>query len=112
MEKKPSLLSRIFAQVAVSMLQNDSHVHNRIVIPRSEVIDNKIKASYVIKKGHKLFKMRFDGSDLTEMDVNMIGRNDLGNYKLNIEEGWLYVTALNKKNAIKWYNKNAGKIPT
>ena len=56
--------------------------------------------------------MRFDGSDLTEMDVNMIGRNDLGNYKLNIEEGWLYVTALNKKNAIKWYNKNAGKIPT
>ena len=105
MSKLKQLCDKTMASIAASMASNDKNIFDRIPVPR-EVTDYDVKMRFSIRKGHKVYKM--SQNTIEEIDIKNLPTNDLGNYKMDMDDGFVFVSALNKKNAIKWFEKNIG----
>jgi len=60
--------------------------------------------------GHRIFE--YDPNSDTYKEVQIVGKKEYANktiYEINCTEGFLYVSALNKKNAKKYIDKQLNK---
>jgi hypothetical protein len=77
--------------------------------------EKKEKLLQTIKphRGHTLFKVNLKTNEISKAEfektdieyMNAIGRNNVSRKKVIVEEGYYYVSALNKKNVIKKIKK-------
>lgn len=117
MSKLLTFIKSFGSALASSMEDADSLAVTRISTPQVEKIDNYL-GSMIIKKGHTLFKLEisdepFEGfiyhsPTCTFVKITKHKRelNDIGNIIAELKQGHFYVSALNEKNALKWYAKN------
>ena len=121
MSKLSTFIKSIGSALASSMEDADSLAVTRISTPQVEKIDNYL-GSMTIKKGHTLFKIEssdepadgfiYHSPTCTFIKVEKHKRelNDIGNIIAELKQGHLYVSALNEKNALKWYAKNFSSL--
>jgi hypothetical protein len=89
-------------------LEQYEKVNQEVVIPvKSEM---KLLGKIRPNKGHKVFKINTTTNEISEAEyfydaVSMFSSSYERKKKLSMEEGFAYISALNKQNAIKKYKK-------